>query len=170
MDNQHADDGHRSVSQPLWHCYPQKGKESCRAADPGRFEYADPGHGFAPGGNHVGNDHRKREKLFTRKVAAHHEPGNDASQQNAAYRHAQRDHQGIKQRAVEHIGRYGAVKNALPVIQRPFPYRSVRAPGFGRRKLERGHHHLQKRPHHQQCQSNHRNNHQQIIGIRKSVL
>ena len=41
---------------------------------------------------------------------------------------------------------------------------------FGRRKLERGHHHLQKRPHHQQCQSNHRNNHQQIIWIRKSVL
>ena len=170
MNNQHTDDSHRTISQPFRHCNAQIAQEAGGASNARRFEYADPGHGFTPGGNHVGNDHCQGEKLFAWQIAAHHQPRNETAYQNAPYGNTGCNQQRVQQRTVKHVGRYGTVQNALPIIQCPVTGCPLHASRFRGSQLEGGQHHLQKRPYYQNAQRQNGHDHQQIIGIGKGVF
>ena len=102
MKGQHDDDGDRAIGQPLRHIQPQGGHEAGRAAQPRCLEHGQPRLGFAPGGDHVGDNHRQGEKLLEGQIRPDHQPGQNGTQQDGAHGHADADDQGVDQRLDQH--------------------------------------------------------------------
>ena len=171
MDRQHADDRHRPVGQPVRRFQPQVGQKALGPADARRLEHRNPGHGLAPGGDHVGHDHCQREKFLKRKIAAHHQPGDGPAQSDAENRDRSGDQERVHQRLVKHVLGDFAAQQLLPVVERPVPrlgpLHSPHVPGG---QLKRGDHHLDQRNDYQAGEGGHRGRDHDIVRASDSIF
>ena len=118
VQGQHDDDGDGAVGQPLRDLQPQRGHEPGCAAHAAGLEHGQPGLGFAPGGDHVGDDHRQREELLAGQVGPDHQPRQDGAQHDGTHGHAHADGQGVDQRLDQHGPGQLTGQQSLPVVKR----------------------------------------------------
>ena len=166
MKGQHDDDGDRAIGQPLRHIQPQGGHEAGRAAQPRCLEHGQPRLGFAPGGDHVGDNHRQGEKLLEGQIRPDHQPGQNGTQQDGAHGHADADDQGVDQRLDQHGPGQLTGQQPLPVVQgKVAGLAAAYSPDVPLGQLKGGGDHVQQRQDDQIDQQNDGDQYDDVVGI-----
>ena len=178
MQGHTKDDGDGAVGQPVGNRDAHAGQETQRTGGlvP---EDGQPAHGFAPGGDHVGNDHQHADELLAGKVAADDQPGQNRAQWHGNQNRKQSADKRILQRPPQGCSGKLTYKKVLPIVEGETADLGIgiRPADAGQLCLGRGEggcHHLQQRDHNQTEQNHqgHCHNHIERIldNIQKFVL
>ena len=168
VERQHDDDGDGAVGQPLRHVQPQGCHEARCAAEAGGLEHGQPSLRFAPGGDHVGDDHCQGEKLLEGQIRADHQPCQDGSQQDGTHGDTYADGQGVDQRLDQHGPGQFAGQEPLPVIQRKRSHvihGTAHGPQIPLGQLEGSCDHVQQRQNDQIDQQDDGDQYDDVVGI-----